>query len=180
MIVDIDLSGVSVLVVDDSRDARLALRTSLQSFGIRKISEAGDGPSGIELLKSAPVTLALVDHDMAPMDGIAFTRFVRRGGLIACSDVAIVMLSAETEKATVIAARNAGINEYLVKPVSAEALFRRLRNVLLNPRPFVRSGAYVGPCRRIAYRGIPVPAERRRAPPLPRPNPLVGSSTNRG
>jgi CheY-like chemotaxis protein len=173
MLVDIDMSQVTVLIVDDSRYARSFLKSSLQAFGIRSILEAGDGPTGIELLKDNPVTLALVDHDMAPMDGIEFTRFVRRGGLLTCSDVAIVMVSAASEMETVITARNAGINEYLVKPVSADALFRRLRSVLVNPRPFVKSGAYVGPCRRIADRGAPSGAERRKAPPLPRPDPLI-------
>ncbi|MGE5505990.1 MAG: cyclic nucleotide-binding domain-containing protein, partial [Actinomycetota bacterium] len=92
--------------------------------------------------------------------------------LLTCSDVTIVMVSAESEMETVITARNAGINEYLVKPVSAESLFRRLRSVLVNPRPFVKSGVYVGPCRRIADRGAPG-AERRKAAPLPRPEPLI-------
>lgn len=173
MIVDIDLSPVNVLIIDDSRYARSFIKSALFSFGVRNVSEAGDGPAGIEILREAKIDLVLVDHDMQPMDGVAFTRMVRTGAEVECREVPIIMVSGMAEMEKVIEARNAGVNEFLVKPVSADSLFRRVRNALVNPRPFVVTDAYVGPCRRIVQRPSPEEQDRRTAPPLPRPRPVV-------
>ena len=86
MNIDVDLSPITALIIDDSRYARSFIKTALQSFGIKTILEAGDGPAGLEILGQQPVHLVIVDHDMAPMDGIDFTRFVRAGDMVACDD----------------------------------------------------------------------------------------------
>jgi CheY-like chemotaxis protein len=173
MIVDIDLSQLTVMVIDDSRYARSFMKSALQSFGVRTVVEAADGPSGLQMLAGQKVDLMLVDHDMDPMDGIAFTRFVREGHLPGCKDVPIIMVSGFAEMDKVMEARNAGVNEFLVKPVSAESMFRRIRNALINPRPFVDVAVYSGPCRRSVEREVPKGMERRHNPPLPKPPPLI-------
>jgi CheY-like chemotaxis protein len=172
MIVDIDLSPIRVLIIDDSRYARSFIKSALYSFGVRNVVEAGDGPAGVVILREQKIDLVLVDHDMEPMDGIAFTRVVRDGE-VECHDVPVIMISGMAEMDKVIEARNAGVNEFLVKPVSADSLFRRVRNALVNPRPFVRAPGYVGPCRRTVDRPPPEGGERRVNPPLPKPAPLV-------
>ncbi|MBC7905808.1 MAG: response regulator [Rhodospirillaceae bacterium] len=173
MIVDIDLSAVRVLIIDDSRFARSFIKSALLSFGVRNVMEAGDGPAGVLLLRDTKVDLVLVDHDMEPMDGVDFTRIIRGGEEVACVDIPIVMISGMAEMEKVIEARNAGVNEFLVKPVSADSLFRRVRNALVNPKPFVRSADYAGPCRRTVDRVVPEGMERRVNPALPKPPPLV-------
>ncbi len=173
MIVDIDLAPLTVLIIDDSRYARSFLKSALHSFGLRQIVEAGDGPSGISLLTEQKVDLILVDYDMNPMNGIDFTRFLRSGELPDCRRLPVIMISGMAEMDKVVEARNAGVTEFLAKPVSAESLFRRIRNALVNPRPFVETESYTGPCRRTVDRGPPDKAERRVAPPLPKPKPLI-------
>ena len=173
MIVDIDLSAVRVLIIDDSRYARSFIKSALYSFGVRNVAEAGDGPAGVAVLREQKIDLVLVDHDMEPMDGVAFTHIVREGSEVECHDVPIIMISGMAEMEKVIEARNAGVNEFLVKPVSADSLFRRVRNALVNPRPFVNVAGYVGPCRRTVDRAPPEGVERRVNPPLPKPPPLV-------
>lgn len=173
MNIDVDLSPITALIIDDSRYARSFIKTALQSFGIKTILEAGDGPTGLEILTKQPVQLVIVDHDMAPMDGIDFTRFVRAGDMVACDDVAIIMMSAESATEVVFQARGAGVNEFLVKPMSTDSLFRRIRNALVNPKAFVRTPGFKGPDRRLLSRPPPGVAERRVAPPLPKPLPLV-------
>ncbi|KIL99618.1 cAMP-binding protein [Paramagnetospirillum magnetotacticum MS-1] len=173
MNIDVDLSPITALIIDDSRYARSFIKTALQSFGIKTILEAGDGPTGLEILGQQPVHLVIVDHDMAPMDGIDFTRFLRAGDMVACDDVAVIMMSAESASEVVFQARSAGVNEFLVKPMSADSLFRRIRNALVNPKAFVRSPGFRGPDRRTLSRPPPGVAERRVAPPLPKPLPLV-------
>lgn len=171
LIVDIDLSPITVLVIDDSRYARSFVKSAVQTFGVRSILEAADGATGIEIARDQKVDLVLVDYDMSPMNGIEFTRLMRQGDLVGTPDVPIVMISGMAEKETVIEARHAGVTEFLVKPVSAESLYRRVRSALTNPRPFVQAPSYIGPCRRTVARKPP--AERRRAPPLPRPKPRI-------
>jgi CheY-like chemotaxis protein len=173
MIVDIDLSAVNVLIIDDSRYARSFIKSALFSFGARNIVEAGDAHDGIVALREHKIDLVLVDHDMEPLDGVAFTKLVRAGEEVACREVPIIMISGMAEMEKVIEARNAGVNEFLVKPVSADSLFRRVRNALVNPRPFVETEEYVGPCRRTIHRKLPPEHERRQAEPLARPAPLV-------
>lgn len=173
MQIDVDLRQITALIIDDSRYVRSFIRTALQSFGIRTILEAADGPSGLDILRQREVHLILVDHDMSPMNGIDFTRYLRSGDLVACIGVSVLMLSGDAAKEVVVEARNAGVNEFLVKPVSTESLYRRVRSVLVNPKAFVTTPTFTGPDRRTLSRPPPGVAERRVAPPLPKPPPIV-------
>lgn len=173
MIVDIDLSPVNVLIIDDSRYARSLIKSALYSFGVRNVLEVADGPAGIEALLAGKIDLVVVDYDMVPMDGITFTRLVRGGEQGVPREVPIVMVSGMAEMEIVVEAKNAGVSEFLVRPVSADSLFRRVRNCMVNPRPFVVSDGYVGPCRRTVPRQRAEDDERRVAEPLPKPRPLV-------
>jgi len=86
--------------------------------------------------------------------------------------VPIIMITGHTEKKRVLAARDAGITEILVKPISAKALYQRIVNVILNPRPFVRTKNYFGPDRRRSLNPNYVGGERRneeRDPLIPQP-----------
>jgi DNA-binding response OmpR family regulator len=60
----------------------------------------------------------------------------------------VIMLTGNTEKRHVLAARDAGATEFLAKPVTPQAIYSRLVNVIERPRPFVRTKSYFGPCRR--------------------------------
>jgi len=62
--------------------------------------------------------------------------------------VPIIMLTGHSEKKRVIAARDAGVTEFLAKPISAKWLYQRVLNVVANPRPFIRTRSYFGPDRR--------------------------------
>jgi len=171
--IDVDLGPIVALVIDDNRYARSFVKTALQSFGLRTIHEAGDGPAALDLLGREPVHLVIVAHDLSPMSGIDFTRRLRSGDSVGCTDVAVIIISTESSRETVLEAINSGVTEFLVKPLSTESLFRRVRNALVNPRPFVQSADFIGPDRRSLSLPPPGQVERRVAPPLPRPAPLV-------
>lgn len=173
MKVDLDLSPITVLIIDDSRYARSFIKSALNSFGVRQTVEVGDGPSGIDILRNRKIDLVLLDYEMSPMSGTQFARFVREGTMTTCVDIPIIMVSGVADAERVFEARKAGVNEFLAKPVSADSLFRRIRNVLVNPRPFVQTDTYIGPCRRTIDRDPPNGRERRIASPLPKPKPLL-------
>jgi two-component system chemotaxis response regulator CheY len=142
------LQHLRVLIVDDSEDMRTLLRRMLGSLGIKQVLEAPNGHAGIEILRQTECDLVLSDLDMKPMDGLEFTHEVRTSHNFRNSSVPIIMITGHTEMSLVTKARDAGITEFIVKPVAAQALKSRLTHITEKPRLFVRSPGYVGPDRR--------------------------------
>jgi two-component system chemotaxis response regulator CheY len=79
------------------------------------------------------------------MDGAAFVRRVRSPGQVARPDVPIIMLSGHGERSRVLEAVRLGVHEFLLKPVSSQALYARMYAIFSRPRPMVRRGDYYGP-----------------------------------
>lgn len=112
------------LVVDDSRVIRSILRRYLGELGW-EVFEAGHGREALEVLeREGPMDVALVDWNMPEMDGITFLRTVRR--IPRYRDMALLMVTTETEADRVVQAMAAGASEYLMKPFDKEALLARL------------------------------------------------------
>jgi CheY-like chemotaxis protein len=102
----------------------------------------------LDILSHQPVDLAIVDYNMFPLDGVEFTRLVRTGPDSANIYLPIIMMSGHAEKSRIYAARDAGVTEFLVKPITAKAILDRINAVILKPRAFIKTSAYCGPCRR--------------------------------
>ncbi|MQX35893.1 response regulator [Roseospira navarrensis] len=156
------LEQLTVLVVDDNAHTRAIVRTILGAFGVRRIQEAGNGDAAFVELSNFPADLVICDWIMAPVDGVAFVRMVRTSPESPNPFVPIIMLTGHTELSRVMEARDAGVHEFLSKPISATSLFARIKAIIDRPRPFVRTATYFGPDRRrhtIDWRG----PERRRA-----------------
>jgi CheY-like chemotaxis protein len=137
---------------------RALLKRMLVTRGARHATEAVDGHNAMEMLASQEFDLVLLDLDMQPMNGLEFTRLVRQG--FANNRVPIIMISGHTGLDDVRTARDAGVNEFLVKPVTPKNLFGRIAEVFERPRPFVSCPAYVGPERRRRQPGGANPKRR--------------------
>lgn len=99
---------------------------------------------------------------MEPIDGLEFSRMLRDDPTHPATRVPVMMITGFAEKQYVEAARDAGVSEFLAKPVTVDGVAARLRSVIENPRPFIRSSSFTGPDRR--RRQVPLPdAEQRRA-----------------
>ena len=85
---------------------------------------------------------------MPIFDGLELTQMIRQPGANANPYVAIIMLTGHSEKKRVTSARDAGVTEFLAKPISAKGLYQRIANVVANPRPFIKTKSYFGPDRR--------------------------------
>ncbi len=142
------LYGLKFLIVEDSAFMRELLRDVLQHFDVRNIREASDGAEALKIMQSWMPDIILADWEMQPFDGIEFTRAVRSSSRSEERFAPIIMVSAHSEYWRVQHARNAGVNEFLVKPVSPKALFSRIRAVIERPRPFIKAPGYFGPDRR--------------------------------
>jgi len=144
----IDFNRLRFLVIDDSAHMRRILRTLLHGFGVREVYEAEDGAAGLEAFSHYVPDIIIADWTMPVFDGLELTQMIRQPDANMNPYVPIIMITGHTEKRRVIAARDAGVTEFLAKPISAKALHQRIVNVVANPRPFVRTKTYFGPDRR--------------------------------
>ena len=142
------LGPLTALIVEDNDHMRILLRTQLKAFGIRDIHECKDGGEALRYLKLTMPDFVLTDLLMSPMDGIEFTKAVRALPNKTDCVLPIIMVTGYTERRRVEAARDAGVTEILCKPVTPAGLFQRIEEIVLRPRPFVRTSTYCGPCRR--------------------------------
>ncbi len=140
--------ALQILLVDDNQHMRAITATILASAGFRRIREVRDGAEAIEALRDWPADLAIVDFNMAPIDGVEFTRLVRNSADSPNPYLPIIMMTGHSEKKRVYEARDAGVTEFCVKPITAKAILDRIHAVIYKPRPFVKAGDYFGPCRR--------------------------------
>jgi two-component system chemotaxis response regulator CheY len=139
------VAGRKFLVIDDEHYTRKVIRTLLMTIGIKHIQEAVDGHAGLEAIRTFAPDLVLVDWEMPGLDGPGFVRAVRSPDTFPHPDVPIIMLTAHGERSRVVEAARLGIHEYVLKPVSSQALQARVVSVLAHPRPMVRRGDYYGP-----------------------------------
>jgi CheY-like chemotaxis protein len=158
----IDFNRLRFVVIDDNAHMRRIVRTLLHGFGAREVNEADDGASGLEAFNHNAPDIVITDWAMPIFDGLELTQMIRQPGASANPFVPIIMLTGHSEKRRVTAARDAGITEFLAKPLSAKALYDRIVNVVINPRPFVRTKTYFGPDRRRNTNASYTGPERRR------------------
>jgi len=145
----LDLRNISFLVVDDNTFMRQLLKRMLVAFKVGGIKEACDGADALKLLQTGfSPDIILTDAEMPIMDGLELARMIRKSEDIEDHFTPIILVTAYTDLAHIFAARDAGINEFLAKPVSATELYRRIDSVIEKPRPFVEAGRFFGPDRR--------------------------------
>ena len=158
----IEFDKLRFLLVDDNPHMRRILRTLLQGFGSREVHEAQDGMAGLEAFNKFTPDIVFMDWAMPTFDGLEFARMVRQPDTNASPFTPIIMLTAHSERRRVTAARDAGVTEFMVKPISAKGLHQRILNVIANPRRFIRTKTYFGPDRRRNTASTYTGPERRR------------------
>jgi two-component system chemotaxis response regulator CheY len=156
--------SLRVILADDNAHMRSIVSAVLKSIGVREIREARNGAEALSLLRDGPSDLVMVDFRMEPIDGVEFTRLVRTAKDSKNPYLPIIMLTGYADRARVVEARDAGVTELIVKPITASAVISRLNAVIYHPRSFVRTDDYFGPCRRRrATPGYAGPERRRQA-----------------
>jgi two-component system chemotaxis response regulator CheY len=142
------LESVSALILDDNAHMRGLVRVILASFGMRRIEEAGDCNEAIGHVSGGDIDIAFVDFKLGGLDGLDFCRRIRLDRDSPDRYLPIVMITAYSERSRVIDAINAGVDEFLVKPVRAVDVANRVNAVIERRRPFVQTSTYFGPDRR--------------------------------
>ena len=142
------LANVKFLVADDTVFMRQVIRTVLKTFGAQVIMEATDGREAYEMAKQSPPDMALINWEMQPVSGIQFVEMVRTANDSPNRFMPVIMVTGYSQKERVIAARDAGVNDFVVKPISASALLNRIQGIIDHPRGFAKTEDYFGPDRR--------------------------------
>ena len=143
--IEVQVRSLGVLVVDDSQYMRKIVRNLLLNVGVKEVFEASDGVAGLEAIRTIEPDIVVLDWGLPLLNGAELVRIVRSPDVFPVPHVPIIMLSSHADRSRVIEASQIGVNEYLVKPVSAKSLLDRIVSILANPRPIVRVGGYYGP-----------------------------------
>ncbi len=142
-----NLSNLKVLIVEKHAPMRVMLRQVLREFGIDQIFDAPTIEGGFEAFIESKPDLVLIDW--APdFDGLSLVRRIRRENQDETSYATVIMVTAFNETNHIYEALDAGMTEYLTKPISARLLYMRIVSVIENKRRFIRTGGFVGPDRR--------------------------------
>jgi two-component system chemotaxis response regulator CheY len=160
--VRVNFNRLRFLIIDDNAHMRRITRTLLIGYGSREVFEAEDGASGLEAFTQYVPDIVITDWVMPIFDGLELTQMIRQPGTNANPYVPIIMLTGHTEKTRVVGARDAGITEFLAKPISATSLYERILNLVANPRSFIRTKTYFGPDRRRTVNANYAGPERRK------------------
>lgn len=143
-----DFRNLRVMVVDDCHFMRLVLERMMDTLGVGFIMSATDGRDAWEKMQEFDPDIIVTDWEMTGEDGPSLVRRLRMDEDSPNRYLAVIMLTGYTEKQKVTSARDLGITEFLAKPVSARSLHSRIVSIVENPRPFVRTAEFFGPCRR--------------------------------
>ena len=139
---------LKILVVDDNHHMRVLITEILRALGVKDIFEASDGAQGLQMMKVHEIDIIVTDLSMQPLDGIDFTRLIRRSKDSPNQMCPIIMVTGHSTRQRVQEARNAGVNEFLTKPLTAKGVVERITQVIDHPRQYVRTDDYFGPDRR--------------------------------
>jgi two-component system, chemotaxis family, chemotaxis protein CheY len=120
--------NMQILIVDDYKTMLRIIRNLLKQLGFNNVDEATDGSVALQKLREKSYGLVISDWNMEPMTGIQLLREVRADGKLKA--MPFIMITAESKTENVVAAKEAGVNNYIVKPFNAATLKTKLVTVL--------------------------------------------------
>ena len=122
--------NINVLIVDDYRTMLRIIRNLLKQLDFNNVDEAVDGQEALAKLRAGNFGLVISDWNMAPMTGLDLLKEVRADGRL--KSLPFIMVTAESKTENVLAAKRAGVSNYIMKPFNAETLREKIANVLVH------------------------------------------------
>jgi two-component system chemotaxis response regulator CheY len=120
--------SIKILIVDDFATMRKVVRNLLKQVGYEDIVEAEDGVMALKTLKSQKIDVVVSDWNMPNMSGLELLKAVRADAELAKTP--FLMVTAEALQDNVVAAVKAGVNNYIVKPFTAEVLNEKIKKIM--------------------------------------------------
>src|SRR5689334_14228999 len=125
---EMSVTATQVLIVDDYATMRRILRNLLDQIGFKNVAEASDGADALTKLRAGTFGMVISDWNMEPMTGLQLLQEVRKDGKL--KDMPFIMVTAESKTENVVTAKQAGVNNYIVKPFNAATLKQKIESVL--------------------------------------------------
>jgi len=125
MAVDMNLK---ILIVDDYKTMLRIIRNLLKQLGFSNVDEATDGSMALQMCRTQDYGLVISDWNMEPMTGLQFLKELRADERL--KGTPFIMVTAESKTENVVAAKQAGVNNYIVKPFNAETLKKKMASVI--------------------------------------------------
>jgi two-component system chemotaxis response regulator CheY len=122
--------SINVLIVDDYRSMLRIIQNLLKQLEFNNVDEAMDGEQALAKLRAGNFGLVLSDWNMAPMTGLDLLKEVRADQRL--KNMPFIMITAESKTENVVAAKQAGVSNYIVKPFNAETLREKIEKVLVH------------------------------------------------
>ncbi len=122
--------SMNVLIVDDYKTMLRIIRNLLKQIEFNNVEEASDGTEALTKLRAGHYGLVISDWNMAPMTGLQLLQEVRADTKLKTTP--FIMITAESKTENVVAAKQAGVSNYIVKPFNAETLKGKIEMVLGN------------------------------------------------
>jgi len=119
--------SIKILVVDDFSTMRRIVRNILKQLGFANIEEAEDGDVALEKLKDGAFDFVITDWNMPNMTGLDLLKSIRAEAKL--KDTPVLIVTAEAEKENVVQAAQAGVNDYIVKPFTADVLQKKIDRI---------------------------------------------------
>jgi len=120
--------SMNVLIVDDYKTMLRIIRNLLKQIDFNNVEEATDGSDALVKLRSGNFGLVISDWNMQPMTGLELLQEVRQDSRL--KSLPFIMITAESKTENVVAAKQAGVSNYIVKPFNAETLREKIEKVL--------------------------------------------------
>jgi two-component system chemotaxis response regulator CheY len=120
--------SLPILIVDDYKTMLRIIRNLLKQLNLENVQEATDGSSALKMLRDGSFGLVISDWNMEPMTGLQLLKEVRADAKLKA--LPFIMITAESKTENVVAAKEAGVSNYIVKPFNAETLRQKLVTVL--------------------------------------------------
>lgn len=182
------LSKINLMVVNGDDKVASMLRDVLLNMGFGTVTTATDGYEAIQMMRQVDLDLIITDWEIEvkdradqeydefsdiitptdiwspipPKNGASFVQYLRSSRHSPNQYIPVIMLTSEAQRNRIQYARDAGVNEIMLKPVSAETLCFHIVQVIDHPREFITSKNYRGPCRRRMNQPAPGRLERRK------------------
>jgi two-component system chemotaxis response regulator CheY len=119
-----------ILIVDDYKTMLRIIKNLLKQLGFENVDEATDGQMAYDMMHEKAYSLIISDWNMEPMTGFELLKKLRTHETEKLKNVPFIMVTAESKPENVIAAKKAGVNNYIVKPFNAETLKGKMAAVI--------------------------------------------------
>lgn len=165
---DGNLDKIKVLILEGSTDVADLLKKIFSELGFKNVTVANDGFQGVQIMKQNHIDLILTDRelkvvwnlsnaksvqeakigDMLPLSGVHFTQRLRHSKKSPNPYMPVMMMIDNAVEHDIIDARDSGVNEVITRPINAQDFCERIISIIDNPRMFISTEIYKGPCRR--------------------------------